>query len=74
MLKEWQAAAGKPPKPWTVRECLDYYLESAATMKPNTFILGWRSNCWKGIPGSGNGDITGTNSCLGISCPCLAFT
>lgn len=35
-----QLIAGKDeaskPKPWTVRECFDHYLDHASTMKPNT--------------------------------------
>ena len=39
LLKDWEAEKARAGKltPWTVRECLDYYLEHAATMKPNTY-------------------------------------
>jgi integrase len=37
LLKEWEALEGKPAAPWTVRQCLDYYLEFAAAMKPNSY-------------------------------------
>jgi integrase len=36
MLKDWEAGIARASAPWTVRQCLDYYLEHSAGMKPNT--------------------------------------
>ena len=37
LLKDWEAGKARAAAPWTVRQCLDYYLEHAAAMKPNTY-------------------------------------
>jgi integrase/recombinase XerC len=39
LLMDWEAQKNHAlkPDPWTVRQCLDYYLEFAKAMKPNSY-------------------------------------